>query len=728
MTFSRLLSAGILAALCGSALAADDYEFDTTTGLVRRDGQATTLFAGVAVVDLGTASGVRTWAIRGDMAVPAGGSVTFRGDNLARVLVGGDLSIPAGVSISADASSNLGGPGGGDGGTPGAGGTGGAGGGSDAMNGASGNPGVGATRGLGGISPRRGGDGGNGNTASGQAGGSGQGRAPGANGSDGEPGSPGNPGHVGLNNPGTPAPGGNAGDAGLQGTGGSTPGGGGPGGPPAGDGGAGGIGTPGSQPVKAPAGLPGLNASGFIPALADIALLNAGNAGGGAGGAGGGGGGGEGTTGAGGGGGGGGSGSAAFNCSGGGGGGGGAGGSGGKGGRGGTGGTGGDGGGGGGGVHLIVQGRIDCLGSLSARGGDGRSPRLGVLGQDGADGGTGGPGGSGGDRECAFGENGGRGGVGGTGGRGGQGGEGGDGGRGGGGAGGTVFLSTTLLTGSGSVDLSGGLGQGIRAPAGRILYNEGVAGAPTLAHAVTPRVVHRTIDFVPTFPSPYFAGLTSPNIVPTSATAPDLQGGPGPFGLLPPTLSDPEIAAAISNAPARARLALIRFDLGPAGFDVGYNISNAVATAEQLDMYVLVNLTSRSIPVRFNGSDIARLPFSRRAEFGGAGSAETIPLPARGAWTVLGPETGAAQISLELDGVARQVVSTDPADNASSVVYAFVPCGPGDFNADGSLDFFDYLDFAIAFDAGDAAADFDGNGSIDFFDYLDFVLAYDAGC
>lgn len=51
-----------------------------------------------------------------------------------------------------------------------------------------------------------------------------------------------------------------------------------------------------------------------------------------------------------------------------------------------------------------------------------------------------------------------------------------------------------------------------------------------------------------------------------------------------------------------------------------------------------------------------------------------------------------------------------------------------DFNGDGSLDFFDYLDFVQAYNDEDPSADFNRDGSIDFFDYLDFVLAYDAGC
>jgi hypothetical protein len=51
-----------------------------------------------------------------------------------------------------------------------------------------------------------------------------------------------------------------------------------------------------------------------------------------------------------------------------------------------------------------------------------------------------------------------------------------------------------------------------------------------------------------------------------------------------------------------------------------------------------------------------------------------------------------------------------------------------DFNGDQQADFFDYLDFAAAFDAEDPSADFNGDEQVDFFDYLDFVSAFDAGC
>ena len=55
------------------------------------------------------------------------------------------------------------------------------------------------------------------------------------------------------------------------------------------------------------------------------------------------------------------------------------------------------------------------------------------------------------------------------------------------------------------------------------------------------------------------------------------------------------------------------------------------------------------------------------------------------------------------------------------------PC-VGDFNRDGTIDFFDYLDFVDAFTQNQAKADINLDGSIDFFDYLDFVDRFTSGC
>lgn len=51
-----------------------------------------------------------------------------------------------------------------------------------------------------------------------------------------------------------------------------------------------------------------------------------------------------------------------------------------------------------------------------------------------------------------------------------------------------------------------------------------------------------------------------------------------------------------------------------------------------------------------------------------------------------------------------------------------------DFNADGVVDFFDYLDFVADFSSRACRSDFNGDREQDFFDYLDFVAAFSAGC
>src|SRR5690606_430420 len=51
-----------------------------------------------------------------------------------------------------------------------------------------------------------------------------------------------------------------------------------------------------------------------------------------------------------------------------------------------------------------------------------------------------------------------------------------------------------------------------------------------------------------------------------------------------------------------------------------------------------------------------------------------------------------------------------------------------DCNADGELDFFDFLCYQNRFAAGDPEADCDASGDLDFFDFLCFQNAFAAGC
>ncbi|MBL8764197.1 MAG: PQQ-binding-like beta-propeller repeat protein [Phycisphaerae bacterium] len=59
--------------------------------------------------------------------------------------------------------------------------------------------------------------------------------------------------------------------------------------------------------------------------------------------------------------------------------------------------------------------------------------------------------------------------------------------------------------------------------------------------------------------------------------------------------------------------------------------------------------------------------------------------------------------------------------------YRTVRC-PGDFNADGAVDDFDYFDFLNAFGLNAPEADFNRDGSVDDFDFFDFVNAFFAPC
>ena len=75
----------------------------------------------------------------------------------------------------------------------------------------------------------------------------------------------------------------------------------------------------------------------------------------------------------------------------------------------------------------------------------------------------------------------------------------------------------------------------------------------------------------------------------------------------------------------------------------------------------------------------------------------------------------------------RCVITNACGESIISNVVRLTVCA-ADFNCDGVMDFFDYLDFVAAFAGGLAPADYNHDSVIDFFDYLDFVQAFSAGC
>ncbi len=79
--------------------------------------------------------------------------------------------------------------------------------------------------------------------------------------------------------------------------------------------------------------------------------------------------------------------------------------------------------------------------------------------------------------------------------------------------------------------------------------------------------------------------------------------------------------------------------------------------------------------------------------------------------------------------IATSVFTGVPCGTRYRATLRSSPCGcPSDFNHDGIVDFFDYLDFVQAFSAQAPSSDFNNDGVIDFFDYLDFVQAFSSGC
>jgi len=84
--------------------------------------------------------------------------------------------------------------------------------------------------------------------------------------------------------------------------------------------------------------------------------------------------------------------------------------------------------------------------------------------------------------------------------------------------------------------------------------------------------------------------------------------------------------------------------------------------------------------------------------------------------------------SVSADGTRICGIGTTPAGISSAWVATIpLPCD-ADFNGDGFLDFTDFDDFVLAFEAGQASADFNGDGFLDFTDFDDFVASFETGC
>jgi trimeric autotransporter adhesin len=144
-----------------------------------------------------------------------------------------------------------------------------------------------------------------------------------------------------------------------------------------------------------------------------------------------------------------------------------------------------------------------------------------------------------------------------------------------------------------------------------------------------------------------------------------------------------------------------------------------------------------------------------RNELYAAGSFDRVPLNGQGdeaqgvarfdgtTWRSTGRElrasfndTGAAFALTSLNDrlvVAGQFTNvggftnTDQGGAAGHLAFWGCPC-LADFNNNGLVDFFDYLDFLNAFANDSPTADFNNTRTVDFFDYLDYLETYNRGC
>lgn len=92
-----------------------------------------------------------------------------------------------------------------------------------------------------------------------------------------------------------------------------------------------------------------------------------------------------------------------------------------------------------------------------------------------------------------------------------------------------------------------------------------------------------------------------------------------------------------------------------------------------------------------------------------------------------GNSSGADGRGSAIGGAETVVAQLAFVEGGNAIVQISGGCA-ADFNSDGEVDFFDYLDFVDAFSSNLHVADFNADGIVDFFDYLDFVDAFSSAC
>jgi hypothetical protein len=207
----------------------------------------------------------------------------------------------------------------------------------------------------------------------------------------------------------------------------------------------------------------------------------------------------------------------------------------------------------------------------------------------------------------------------------------------------------------------------------------------------------------------------------------DHEGDEGPYTSLLSFGLDGRGAFDGQHGPLDAGEYYLAIVAGDGYFFGAFDASGDSTSAGTVQVRLATNTTACPLPVITSHPHDAVASPGNRVEF-----AVTSPGAGRSyAWTKYGVEIpGATSRILILENVQESdageyqaIVSNSCGSTASDTAELTIVCMV-DFDGNGQVDFFDYLDFTAAFAAEDGRADYDDNGQIDFFDYLDFMNAF----
>ncbi len=277
------------------------------------------------------------------------------------------------------------------------------------------------------------------------------------------------------------------------------------------------------------------------------------------------------------------------------------------------------------------------------------------------------------------------------------------------------------------VSTDGSTNKAIKVPQFRTAGRKGGFNTTQLRNTVGFGFLHDgSVDSLERFVAePVFTVANDQEIADLVAFVLSVPGSELPAGSVGSILEPPGVTSKDTHATVGQQLTLATSPTSPQTVTINTMIS--LANAGKIGLIAKQRSGGAEHGFAYNGANVWKtdhagvtITHAALLASAAAGSELTITAVKVGAQTRLGidrDEDG------WLDGDERQVCA-NPRNAAS------FPGGPGciDVNGDLAIDFFDYDDFVVAFEAGTANADFNGDGAIDFFDFDDYVMAFEAGC